>query len=95
MPQPCSPLTPEPPACLVLDELAGWVTIQSVLDTLVALKIGLTIAPHSSAAAVETAMASIDAAIQELKGACRIASVPDLGASDATTHYFDVVKIRV
>jgi hypothetical protein len=69
------------------------VTIQSVLDTLVALKIDLARAPGPGATAVMTATATIDAAIRELKGACAIAP-RDVGASGAAARYFDVIKLR-
>jgi len=89
-----SPPTPELAACPVLDELTGWVTIQSVLDTLVALKIDLTRTPSSGATAVVTATATVDAAIRELKGACVIAGAKDFGASGTAGRYFDVIKLR-
>ena len=89
-----SPPTPELAASPVLDELAGWVTIQSVLDTLVALKIDLALTPGTGATAALTATATVDAAIRELKGACVIAASRDLGASGAAARYFDVIKLR-
>jgi hypothetical protein len=42
----------------------------------------------------QNATASIDAAIHELRTACRIAPVPDFGASESAARYFEVVKVR-